>query len=78
MICRHHWTSFVKKLETANSTSLKERSRAATRHNKGALIIGIGFWGPLYYKYNKYNTEPPKLYWYLLSPLYYSTRIDPL
>ena len=23
----------------------------------GALIIGIGFWGPLYYDYNK---EPPK------------------
>ena len=23
----------------------------------GALIIRIGFWGPLYYKYNK---EPPK------------------
>ena len=29
--------------------------------NIGALIIiGIGFWGPLYYKYNK---EPPKQYW---------------
>ena len=25
--------------------------------NLGALIIGIGFWGPFYYKYNK---EPPK------------------
>ena len=26
----------------------------------GALIIRIGFWGPLYYNYNK---EPPKWYW---------------
>ena len=25
--------------------------------NIGALIIRIGFWGPLYYNYNK---EPPK------------------
>ena len=25
--------------------------------NVGALIIGIGFWGPLHYNYNK---EPPK------------------
>ena len=25
--------------------------------NIGALIIRIGFWGPLYYKYNK---DPPK------------------
>ena len=26
--------------------------------NIGALIIGIGFWGPLYYKYSR---EPPKI-----------------
>ena len=30
-------------------------SRAQT--NKAALIIRIGFWGPLYYNYNE---EPPK------------------
>ena len=27
--------------------------------NVGALIIGIGFWGPIYCNY-KYNKEPPK------------------
>ena len=30
---------------------------AAERTNIGALIIRIGFWGPLYYSYIK---EPPK------------------
>ena len=33
----------------------------------GALIIRIGFWGPLYYNYDK---EPPEYYWYLLRPLH--------
>ena len=28
--------------------------------NAGTLIIRIGFWGPLYYNYNK---ETPKEYW---------------
>ena len=28
--------------------------------HKGAIIIRIRFWGPLYYYDNK---EPPKLYW---------------
>ena len=29
-----------------------------TAYNVGALIIRKGFWGPLYYNYNK---EPPKI-----------------
>ena len=33
----------------------------------GALIIIIGFWGPLYYNYNK---AAPKQCKYLLRPLY--------
>ena len=36
--------------------------------NVGALMIRIGFWGPVYYNYNK---EPPKYYRQLLRPLYY-------
>ena len=35
--------------------------------NIGASIVRIGFWGSLYYSYNK---EPPKQYWYLFRPLY--------
>ena len=34
-------------------------TRDVNAGNIEALIIGIGFWGPLYYNYNK---EPPKLY----------------
>ena len=29
------------------------------KDNIGALIIRVGFWGPLYYSYN--NKEPPKI-----------------
>ena len=40
----------------------------------GALIIRIGFWGPLKYIYK----EPPNSYRHLFRPLYYSTLKDPL
>ena len=36
--------------------------------NIGALIIRIGFWGPLYYNYNK---EPPKMVLEIIKALYY-------
>ena len=39
----------------------------------GALIIRIGFWGPLYYNYDK---EPPKWHRYLFRRLYYMDRTD--
>ena len=32
--------------------------------NMGALIIRIGFWGPLYYNCNK---EPPKIVWVIMK-----------
>ena len=35
----------------------KDGNEETYMRNIGALIIRIGFWGPLYYKYNK---EPQK------------------
>ena len=37
-----------------------------------ALIIRIGFWGPLYHIYNK---EPQKQYWEFFRPLFYLFRL---
>ena len=37
---------------------LQEGASAPAYPNVGALIIRIGFWGPLYYIYDK---EPPKI-----------------
>ena len=45
--------TLLTKSSDPSSTSLAAMSYC----NTGALIIRIGFWGPLYYNYTK---EPPK------------------
>ena len=39
--------------------------------NIGALIVRLGFWGPLHYNHNE---EPPKQYWQLFGTLQYLTK----
>ena len=42
----------------------------------GALIIRLGFWGPLHYNYNK---EPPKLVFVIIkAPTLNLNPLDPL
>ena len=42
-------------------------------YNIGALVIRIGFWGPLYYSYN--NKEPPKIVLVIIAaPFFCSLR----
>ena len=38
-------------------------------------MIRIGFWGPLYYTYDK---ELPRQYWYLCRPLQHNTERVPV
>ena len=40
-----------------HTATVIKQTRLRITTNIGALIIRIGFWGPLYYSYNK---KPPK------------------
>ena len=56
-----HQTSYsvnrINKVTQHSSCANTPRVRPRWNPNIGALIIRTGFWGPLYYNYNK---EPPK------------------
>ena len=56
----------ARKLISASPRPPKPVKGTLQTPNVEALIIGIGFWGPLYYNCNK---EPLKSYGSLLKPL---------
>ena len=52
-----HLAGFFERFSRSMMLTARCLPKPFERYTFGALIIRIGFWGPLYYKYNK---DPPK------------------